>query len=122
MFEEAGAGNFDGYIDRAHQIGKTNFNKKSAKKCKSIIVKFKTFWHRTIVYRLKKNMKDNIKAHIDLTKKRHSLLKSASNLVKDVDRILFCYADINCCLKIKLKDESREDDFFTSIDDLKGYL
>ena len=32
MFEEAGAGNFDGYIDRAHQIGKTNFNKKSAKR------------------------------------------------------------------------------------------
>ena len=50
-----------------------------------------------------------------------SLLKSASNLVRDVDRILFCYADINCRLKIKWKDESRED-FFTSTDDLKGHL
>ena len=32
MFEEAGAGNFDGYIDRAHRIGKTYFDKKSSKK------------------------------------------------------------------------------------------
>ena len=74
------------------------------------------------MYRLKKNIKDNIKVHVDLTKKRHILLKSASNLVKDVDRIWFCYADINCRLKIKWKDESREDDFFTSRDDLKGHL
>ena len=59
---------------------------------------------------------------VNLTNKRHSLLKSASNLVKDVDRILFCYADINSCLKIKWKDESREDNFFSSIDDLKGHL
>ena len=68
------------------------------------------------MYRLKKSMKDNIKVHVDLTKKRHSLLKSANNLVKDVDRILFCYADINCRLKIKWKNDSRKDYFFTSID------
>ena len=78
--------------------------------------------HRTIMYRLKKNMKDNIKVYVDLTKKRHSLLKSTSNLVKDVDKILFCYAHINCRLKIKWKDEPRDDAFFTLIDDLKGHL
>ena len=39
-------------------------------------------------------MKDNNKVHVNLTKERHILLKSASNLVKDVDRIVFCYADI----------------------------
>ena len=83
MHKETGAGNVDGYTDRAHRIGKSYF---------------------------------------DLTKKRHSLLKSPSNLVKDVDRVLFCYADINCRLKIKWRDESREDDFFTSIDDLKSHL
>ena len=53
MFEEAGAGNGDDYIDRAHRIGKTYFDKKSSKKGKSIIVKFTTFRLRTIVYRLK---------------------------------------------------------------------
>ena len=36
--------------------------------------------------------------------------------------ILFCYSDINCRLKIKWKDESREDDFFTLIDYLKDHL
>ena len=36
-------------------------------------------------------MKDNIKVHVELTKKTpQGLLKSASNLVKDVDNILFC--------------------------------
>ena len=45
------------------------FDKKSSEKCKSINVKFTTFRHRTIVHRLKKNMKDNIKIHVDLTKK-----------------------------------------------------
>ena len=67
-------------------------------------------------------MKNNIKVHVNLTKKSHSLLKSASNLVKDVGRVLCCYADINCRLKIKSKDESQEGKFFTSIDDLKGHL
>ena len=122
MFEEAGAGNVDGYIDRAHRIGKTYFDKKSSKKYKSIIFKLATFRHRTIVYQLKKNMEDNIKVHVDLTEKRWNLLKSGSNLVNDVDKILFCYADINYRLKIKLKDEPREDDFFTSIDDLEGHV
>ena len=75
MFEEAGTGNFDGYIDRAHRIGKTYFDKKSSIKCKSIIVKFTTFRHRTIVYWLKKNIKDNIKVHVDLTKKKAKPIK-----------------------------------------------
>ena len=52
-------------------------------------------------------MKDNIRVHADLTEKRQSLLKSARNLVKDVDMVLFCYADINCRLKIKWKNEPR---------------
>ena len=102
LFEKAGAGNVDGYIDKAHKIGKTYFDRKSSKKFKSIIVKFTTFRHCTIVYWLKKNMKDNIDlVDTDLTKKRHILLKSASNFVQDVDRILVCYADINCSFKIE---------------------
>ena len=41
MFEEAGAGNFDGYIDRAHQIGKTNFDKKSSKNVRALLLNLK---------------------------------------------------------------------------------
>ena len=69
MFEEACAGNVDGYIDRAQRIGKTYFDQKSSKKFKSIVAKFTTYRHRTITYRLKKNMIDNIKVYVDLTKK-----------------------------------------------------
>ena len=36
--------------------------------------------------------------------------------------LLYTTADINCRLKIKSKDESREVDFFTSTDDLKDHL
>ena len=109
-----GAGSVAGYIGKAHWIGKTY---KFSKNCKSTIVEFTIFGHHTIVYQFKKNMKDNIKVHVDLTKERHSLLKSANNLVKDVGRILFCYADINCRLKIKWKDN-----VLTSIDDFKDHL
>ena len=109
-----GAGSVARYIDKAHWIGKTY---KFSKNCKSTIVEFTIFGHHTIVYQFKKNMKDNIKVHVDLTKERHSLLKSANNLVKDVGRILFCYADINCRLKIKWKDN-----VLTLIDDFKDHL
>ena len=119
MLEEASARNVDGCIDRIHGIGKTCFDKKSSKKCMSIIVRFTTLRYLTIACRLKKNMKDIIEVHDDLTKKRHSLLKSVSYLVRDLDDILFCHADINCCLNMTWKDEPREDHFFTSIDDLK---
>ena len=51
MFEEAGAGNVDGCIDRVHQVpvGKIYVDEKSSKKCKSIIVQFTTLWHSTKV-------------------------------------------------------------------------
>ena len=92
MFEEASAGNVDGYIDRAHGIGKTYYcDKKSSKKYRRIIVKFIIFWHCKIGYRLKKIMKDNIKVHVDLMKKRHSLLKPTSNLAKNVDDFVLLF-------------------------------
>ena len=40
MFEEAGARNFDGYIDRGSQVGKTYFDKKSSKKVRSLLLNF----------------------------------------------------------------------------------
>ena len=43
MLKEAGPENVNGYIDRAQRVGKTYFDKKYSKKCKSIIVKFTAF-------------------------------------------------------------------------------
>ena len=38
-------------LDRAHRIGKSYFDKIKKVKCKSIIVRFNTFRHRTLLYR-----------------------------------------------------------------------
>ena len=62
--------------------------------------------HRTIVYRTKKNMKCPVRVKIDLTKKRHNLLVSANKYISNIDSVKFCYADINCRLKIKWEAES----------------
>ena len=50
IFEEVGAWNVDGYTDTAQQVNKTYFDKKSSRKCKSIIVQFTTFQYCPICY------------------------------------------------------------------------
>ena len=67
------------------------------KKCKSTIVRFTTFRHRTLFYRVRKNLK-KAKVKLDLTKSRFDLLKRANNHVKKVRAINFCCADVNCRL------------------------
>ena len=47
----------DSNLDRAHRIGKSYFDKIKKVKCKSIIVRFNTFRHRTLLYRTKKDIK-----------------------------------------------------------------
>ena len=68
------------------------------------MVKFTSFTYRTKAYRQKKNLDDCVTAHADLTRKRHSLLRKANDSVRNRDEVLFCYADINCRLKIKWAD------------------
>ena len=85
-------------------------------------MKFTSFRYRTKAYRQKKNLDDGVTAHVDLTKKRHSLLRKANDLVSNRDEVLFCYADINCRLKIKWVDQSKQDQFFSSLDELNQIL
>ena len=65
---EAGVNIPDTGTDRAHRISVANVDKKREKSCKSIIVRFTTFYHRIMVYRAKKNMKDNVIVKLDRTK------------------------------------------------------
>ena len=122
MFVRVGIEDIEQNIDRAHRIGKSYHHKKSKKKCKSIIVKFSSFRYRTKAYRQKKNLDDGVTAHVDLTKKRHSLLRIANDLVRNRDEVLFCYADINCRLKLKWADQPKQDKFFSSLDELNEIL
>ena len=81
-------------------------------------MKFISFRYRTKVYRQKKNLDDGVTAHFALTKKHHSLLRKANDLVRNRDEVLFCYTDINCRLKVKWTDKSRQRKFFSSLDKL----
>ena len=78
MCKEAGVNIPDTVIDRAHRIGKTYTDNQTKKSCKSIIACFTTFPHRTMVYHAKKNMNNNVRVKLDLTKKRYNLLLSAN--------------------------------------------
>ena len=112
MFVRVGIEGIEQNINRAHHIGKSYHHKKSKKKCKSIIVKFSSFRYHNKAYRQKKNLDDGVTAHVDLTKKRHSLLRKANDLVIKRDEVLLCYADINCRLKLKWPEQSKQNKFF----------
>ena len=105
-------------VDRAHRIGKV-LNNRDGKPSKAIIVRFTTFRHRTIFYRARKKI-GNISVQLDLSKTRYNLLKEAKALTEDLEDVKFVYADINCRLKVHLKDDSEM--FFSSIDNLKSIL
>ena len=99
--KESGVEIFETVINQAHKIGVPHVDKTTKKLCKSVIVRFLTFRHRTIVYRAKNNMKNPVRFKIYLTEKRHNLLVSANKYVSNIDSVKFCYAHLNCRLEIK---------------------
>ena len=79
---------------------------------------FTTFQDRTMVYRAKKKIKPGVRAKFDLTKSRYRLLTDPNKIVKQNLDIKFCHADINYRLKIKWANESIDNKFFSSMDEL----
>ena len=104
IIEESSSEIPDVLIDRAHRIGKAYTDKTSWVKCKSIIVRFTTFRHRTMFYHSRKNLKRNVKVKLVLTKKRYSIFTEAMQLVKYNEAVKFVMTDINCRLKVVFKD------------------
>ena len=109
-------------IDRAHRIGSRYLDASSNNYCKSIIIRFTTFRHRTMFYRAKNKLKRGVRIKLDLTKFRYDLLKRAHDHVKEVPFIKFCHADVNCRLKVKFNDDNQKDIFFSSFDDLRDIV
>ena len=62
LVNEAGVDIPDSNINKAHRI-RTKKDKKQ-----TIIVKFTTFRHRTLLYRARRKLKNGVKLHIDLSK------------------------------------------------------
>ena len=109
-------------LDCAHRIGPSYTDKITSQKCKSITVRFTTFRHRTLFYRARKNLKSGFKVKLDLTKSRFNLLKKANNHVKEIPAISFCYADVNCRLRVKFHDANQEDIFFATFEELRDIV
>ena len=73
-------------------------------------------------YRARNKLKRGMRLKLDLTKSRYNSLKRANDHVKEVPVIKFCYADINCRLKVKFNDENQKDIFFSSFNELRDIV
>ena len=113
LFKEAKVDILESVIDQVYRIGYRYLDAVSNNYCKSIIIRFITFCHRT-----KNKLKRGVRIKLDLTKSRYGLLKRAKDHVKEVPSIKFCYADINFHLKLKFNAENQKDIFFSSFDNL----
>ena len=122
LFKEAKVDIPESIIDRGHRIGSGYLDASSNNYCKSIIMRFTTFRHRTMFYRAKNKLKRGVRIKLDLKKSRYNLLKRANDHVKEVPSIKFCYADINCRLKLKFHDENQKDILFSSFNELRDIV
>ena len=86
-------------IDSAYRIGVVYVVNKKKRSSKSVIARFTTFRHRTMVYRAKKPLKDNVK--LDLIKKKcYNLITSANKIVRNIGAVKSCYVDVNYISKV----------------------
>ena len=104
-------------IDRGHRIGKGYVEKNSKKSCKSIIVRFSTFRHRTKFYRNRSKLKNDVKVKLNLTKSTYTIFTKAIETAKQSNVVDYVMVDINCRLKLVFKNGRRK--FFTDVDSLK---
>ena len=119
LITESGCEIPDVVIDKAHRIGKGYKDKTRNIPCKSIIVRFSTFRHRTLFYRNRNRLK-NPKVRLDLTKKRYKIFTDAIDFVKVYKNIDYVLVDINCRLKVFFKNGRSS--FSENISDLKNLI
>ena len=108
----------DSNLDRAHRIGKPYFGNIKKVNCKSIIVRFNTFRHRSLLYRAKKDIKQKKGYKIRLYHKK--TLSEANKLASDNQNVIFYSPDVNCRLKICWNDNHK--DFFDALQNMRELL
>lgn len=107
-------------IDRAHRIGPVLIDRDSGRETKSIIVRFTTFRHRTMLYKSRKKIASKARVRLDLTKIRFKLLADARAYVEKNEKVNFVFADINCRPKVLFNDGTSN--FFDDLEGLKKLL
>ena len=96
-------GILDVAINRAHRITNGYKHRKTSTFCKSMIVRFTSFRHKTMFYRNRSKLKNNAKVKLDLTRKRYMTFTRALESVKKVSIVDYVMVDINCRLKVVFK-------------------
>ena len=94
--KESGVDIPDAFLDRAHRVGKRYLGPDGVRK-HQVIVKFTTWFHRSVFYRGRKNL-SVAKVHIDLTQSRFKLLKRSQSKTVGSNVVDYIFADINCSL------------------------
>ena len=86
-------------IDKLHHVGKVK--EKYGKKCQDVIVRFKSHSARCDVMKARKKAK-HMEVSSNQTKQRSSLLFKASEILKDIDKVSFAFANIHSDLNIRV--------------------
>ena len=109
----------DNVIDRAHRIWSNYKCFKTNNTCRSLIVRFNSFEHRTSFYRNRNKLK-GVRIRLDLTKKRYNVLRRARSIADENQDVNYVFVDISCQLKVVFKDGTS--DFFKGISDLNELI
>ena len=88
-----------------------------------VIIRFKTHHARYTVYNERKKTK-NVRIAANLTKRRAKLLYDASNAIKDIQKVDFCFSNIHGDLKVRLVEpyNGRSVFAFNSMSELNDIL
>ena len=119
IFKKACSSLSGNVIDRAHRIGSNYKCFKTNNTCRSVIVRFNSFKHRTLFYRNRNKLK-GVRIKLDLTKKRYNVLGSARSIADENQDINYVFADINRRLNVDFKNGTS--DFFKDIIELNELI
>ena len=121
VFDELVTGVATDAVDQAHRVGKIKKGS-NGKPDKQAMVKFISWRDRTKVYRARptSNSDKSYRIQLDLTKRRLGVLSEACQKFDSHDNVQFIFADVNCNLVAKLKDESFF--HFDNIENLSNHL
>ena len=70
-----------------------------------------TFRYQAAFYRTQRSAGNRAQIRLDSTKGRYDILKAGNEYIKSIDHtVYFCYADVNC--RMKIKSAHNLEDFF----------
>ena len=98
-------------IDRAHRVGRVFKSERDGKEYHPIIIKFRYFAAKKRFYearpkgnRATRPPNKQFTVSVDLTKPNYDLLRQAREKTEDLDKVAFCFSDVNCHTGLRTSD------------------